>query len=89
MERPMEPIQLVSLCGSLLILTPFALVTFERLKSSSLAYQLLNFIGSSILTAVAVVQREYGFLLLEGVWALVSLWGTLAILRGRAPGASH
>ena len=85
----MEPIQLVSLGGSLLILTPFALVTFGRLAAGTLAYQLLNFAGSSILTAVAIIQREYGFLLLEGVWALVSLWGIIAILRGKAPTQSH
>lgn len=85
----MEPIQIISLCGSVLILTPFALVTFGRLSAASLPYQLLNFLGSGVLTVVAIVQREYGFLLLESVWALVSLWGIVNILRGRAPTAGH
>ncbi|HEU5012720.1 MAG TPA: hypothetical protein VFT66_09265 [Roseiflexaceae bacterium] len=82
-------IQVISLLGSLLILAPFAASQFGRLHSSRMAYQLMNFVGSAILTVVAIVQREYGFLLLEGVWALVSLWGVIAILRGGSPSAGH
>lgn len=85
----MEPVQIISLCGSLLILTPFALVTLGRMSAASLPYLLLNFLGSGILTVVAIVQREYGFLLLEGVWAIVSLWGLIGLLRGRRGTASH
>ena len=45
----------------------------------------MNLLGSGVLTAIAVIERQWGFLLLEGVWALMSLWGLVAILRGGEP----
>ena len=40
-------------------------------------------IGSAVLAADAWWGRQWGFLLLEGVWALVSLGGLIAALSGR------
>jgi hypothetical protein len=67
--------QIVSVLGAVLILLPFAASQVGRMKTTSLAYQLLNLIGSGALTMVAVLERQYGFILLEGSWAAMSLVG--------------
>ena len=76
-------IQVFSLAGAFLVLLPFALSQLKRLATESLSYQLLNLIGSGTLTVVAILERQYGFLLLEGVWAIMSAIGLRNVLRGR------
>lgn len=67
--------QVVSVVGAVLILLPFAANQMNRLATTSLAYLVMNLVGSSLLTAVAVLEHQYGFILLEGTWALMSLYG--------------
>jgi hypothetical protein len=74
-------IQIVSLAGALLILLPFAASQLNRLPVRSIPYQTLNLVGSGALTAVAIIGRQDGFILLEGVWALVSLYGLVSVIR--------
>ena len=68
-------LQLIGLVGALLILIPFSASQLGRLRTSSVSYQLMNLIGSAILTVVAWIGRQYGFILLEGVWALMCVVG--------------
>ena len=83
-------LQVISVLGALAILGAFAANLFGWIQPSNLWYLVANFLGSAVLTVVAVVDQQLGFILLEGTWALVSLWGIFAALRGRqAPPGVH
>ncbi|MGC4067680.1 MAG: hypothetical protein QM784_24130 [Polyangiaceae bacterium] len=76
-------LQLVSVLGALCILLPFAASQLGKLEIQSFVYQTLNFLGAAALGYVAVVDRRVGFILLEGVWATMSLYGLYIWFRGR------
>jgi hypothetical protein len=76
--------QVVQIVGALLILLAYAAAQFDAMDQHSRAYLLLNLIGSAILAALAWHERLWGFLLLEAVWAVVSLWSLVQLLRGRS-----
>ncbi len=74
--------QIVQVIGALLILTAYLLSQTGRLAQNSPVYLLLNLAGSLLLAVLAALGRQWGFLLLEGVWAIVSLVSLIASLRG-------
>ena len=76
--------QLLQLAGAILVLVAFTLAQLRRLDPQSLAYLVLNTVGAGILAVLAFADEQWGFLLLEGVWTLVSLAGLAARLRTAA-----
>lgn len=68
----------MQIIGSLLVLAAFVAAQRGWLDQRSIVYLLLNFVGSAVLSAAAIAGGQWGFLLLEGVWALVSAAGLLS-----------
>ena len=75
-------LQIISVLGALAILGAYVANQFRLIGPSNMSYSVMNFIGSAVLTVIAVIEVQWGFILLEGVWALVSLWGIITLLRG-------
>ncbi len=75
--------QLVQVIGSLLVLAAFAAAQVGRLAQKSVGYLSLNLVGYGVLAVEAVLVRQWWFLLLEGVWAVVSALSMMEVLRAR------
>lgn len=75
--------QVVQIVGALLILVAYAAAQFGLMDPYSRLYLVLNLVGAVILTVLALRERLWGFLLLEVVWAAVSLRGLIQVWRGR------
>jgi hypothetical protein len=81
--------QLIQIAGALLILSGFVLAQSRVLDPQSLWYLAVNVVGSAILTVDAWREAQWGFFLLELVWAIVSAFGLLRLTRGLHPPTAH
>ena len=80
---------LLQLTGALLILAGFVAAQAGRVDPRAPSYLVANLFGSAILTYDALHGQEWGFFVLELVWAIVSAWGLVQLARGRTPAAAH
>jgi hypothetical protein len=72
--------QAIQIIGALVILGAFAANQLGEMPTDSRLYLLLNLVGSAVLAVIAVIEGQIGFILLEGIWAIVSAWSLFVIL---------
>jgi|GEM_PF-327525 len=75
----------LGIMGMLMILGGFLLIQTHKLTSDSLLYDVLNFVGSTLLVISAWPARQWPFIILNGVFALYSLKDILFIDLRREP----
>jgi hypothetical protein len=79
----------VQIVGAVIVLACFLLAQMDRVNVAGYGYLASNLAGSGAMTVTAVIAGEWGFVFLEGTWALVSAWGLVQRLRGLTPQVAH
>ncbi len=80
----MSPADIVGLCGVAAILSAYTLLQVGRLALRTPLYSALNLVGSALILISLSVDFNLPSAIIEGTWAVVSLYG-LAIALGRRP----
>ena len=75
--------QIASFVGALLILIAYVGHQLNWINPRKASYNLLNAVGSAILAYVAFHPFQIGFVVLEVIWAMVSIY---ALARPRQEG---
>jgi hypothetical protein len=73
--------QTLSLIGAACLLFAYVAAQAGRMRHAGATYNALNAVGSGLLAWVAIVDQRWGFILLEVVWALVSIPPLVRALR--------
>jgi hypothetical protein len=76
--------QVIQVIGAMMILVAYAAAQTGRWSTDAPIYLWLNEVGSVILAVLAAISKNWGFLLLEGVWAIVTAWSLVKVNR-RSP----
>lgn len=73
----------VQIAGALAILAAFVAVQRRWLEPTALLALALNAVGSLVLAVDALLEEQWGFLLLETAWFIVSVAGLMTWFRRR------
>ncbi len=69
----MNTVDWIGFVGVFQILLAYVLNVFGKLEKKDLMFILLNLIGASLACLASILMKYMPFVILEGVWALVSL----------------
>ncbi|MBZ5522603.1 MAG: hypothetical protein LAP21_10230 [Acidobacteriia bacterium] len=76
-------IELAGWLGAALLLLAYAMVSFRKLRPDSVAYQLMNFIGSCLLVVNTVYLHAYPSAMVNIVWIFIAIVAYIrAVARG-------
>lgn len=83
----MQTVQIVEVFGALAVLAAYIADLRGWVNPDDLSYASLNLVGAGTLSVIAVLTGQWGFLLLQSVWALLALYSIVKYVRGAHPGA--
>lgn len=79
----METTDLIATLGVSLLLAAFFLQSFKFIKAESYTYSFLNLFGAAIAGYASWLIPFIPFVILEGVWCLVALFGLVKLYKSQ------
>lgn len=70
--------------GVFILLIAFLLNILNILAKNSILYMLMNIIGAGIACVASILIHYLPFIILEGIWTLVSIGGFVQTIRRKA-----
>lgn len=63
----------IGITGAACVLLAFFMLQMNKWKKDNIVYDLFNLVGSALLVAYAVLLKSYPFLVLNGIWLMLSM----------------
>jgi hypothetical membrane protein len=73
-------IEVLGWIGSIAILAAYGLNSFQKIKSDSVLFQVLNLTGGIFLILNSIYHEAYPFTFINSIWVLIALPALIKIL---------
>lgn len=80
----MTAIDWIGFVGVAILLIAFFLNLRNYIKKESITYLILNFVGAGLACYASVLLAFWPFIILEGCWSLVSVYGLIKYVKLRS-----
>jgi hypothetical protein len=82
-------IDILGWIGSIEVIAAYALNSYQKIKSDSIAFQLLNLTGAIFLIINSIYKQAYPFTFINTVWSVIAIVAIVGITRKRTNPKAH
>ncbi len=76
-------IDILGWIGSIEVIAAYGLNSYQKIKSDSIAFQLLNLTGAIFLIINSIYKQAYPFTFINTVWSVIAIVAIVGIIRKR------
>ncbi|MFM9840912.1 MAG: hypothetical protein ACKVOQ_21780 [Cyclobacteriaceae bacterium] len=76
-------ISILGWVGSVLVISAYGFNSYQKIKSDSLVFQLMNLVGGILLIINSIYKEAYPFTFINTVWVIIAIPALIRILNKR------
>jgi hypothetical protein len=76
-------INILGWIGSIAVVAAYGLNSYQKIKSDSIAFQVLNLTGAIFLIINSIYKQAYPFTFINSVWSVIAIVAIVGIIRKR------